>query len=116
MSGISAYAVIFSKMERFPESQKSKLEELQNSKKILISNKNTKIAQKPVLEEEEKFRSPSIGYRKQPNAARAFPTLISCYGIILIFQNSSNITFRFGARDITDNFEISLMVFMPNSP
>ena len=60
MSGISAYAVIFSKMERFPESQKSKLEELQNSKKILISNKNTKIAQKPVLEEEEKFRSASI--------------------------------------------------------
>ena len=47
-------------MERFPESQKSKLEELQNSKKILISNKNTKIAQKPVLEEEEKFRSASI--------------------------------------------------------
>ena len=56
MSGISAYAVIFSKMERFPEYQKSKLEELKEN----TENKNMKKAQKPVLEEEEKFRSASI--------------------------------------------------------
>ena len=34
----------------------------------------------------------------------------------MIFQNSPNITRRFAARDILVNFEISLAVFIPNTP
>ena len=34
----------------------------------------------------------------------------------MIFQNSPNITRRFAARDILMNFEISLAVFIPNTP
>ena len=35
---------------------------------------------------------------------------------LMIFQNSPNITRRFAARDILVNFEISLAVFIPNTP
>ena len=35
---------------------------------------------------------------------------------LVIFQNSPNITRRFAARDILVNFEISLAVFIPNTP
>ena len=35
---------------------------------------------------------------------------------LMIFQNSPNITRRFTARDILVNFEISLAVFIPNTP
>ena len=35
---------------------------------------------------------------------------------LVILQNSPNITRRFAARDILVNFEISLAVFIPNTP